>query len=337
VKLNNCVSHLRSAERDAGAVRAHAIVDLNKSSLASDPAAEMHLVEANALESLICRFQGYAFLSLSKEIECIEAVKKASGIRNDVAVPNSISLRGGKDIIEAELGLLLEQYFGACSLVHLVDSFLNLSLRGNPSESNSDENMSTILLQGYDRAEDISKAFETLSQNSSIPVDIKRMMLEHDVTPSSEIRSAKESARRVRNERSSGAKQCGSISAAITDRPRIHTPRNDLFRNSVPTPRMQSHTRMTIDDGMSYQKRSDRNGSQQKKATAPSDDSFDGFGIQTNEDNEDFASSVFGNDDQIRNIEYRKWGDELIENPNQYPACEPKKPPQMIQELGLAE
>jgi len=321
-KLAKAVRHLRNAESDARSLRAQAITNIDL-----DPRAEMHKFDANLLLSLACRFQGYAFWRLSKEKTCIDALKKAAGLsdRDDTSIQVGPKVDGDTTLVEAKVGLMLEHYDGACSLVHITPPLFNLALRGNTNDKWDDDLFGT-LCDGYDQAAKISETLEKLKGHS---VGVKDMIEQKDVLPSSEINKLKdETMTRYRERKLNGSQ------ISLGNHSTLRLPRNDLFRNDGILSRSEPTERIVI-DGTTRKQHDDLSKRNSKKMQPISDDAFDDFGLHTNDGNE--ATSFFDEELSPLPVQYRKWGDELFKENGMdidaFPSCEPERPPEMIREL----
>lgn len=73
----------------------------------------------------------------------------------------------------------------------------------------------------------------------------------------------------------------------------------------------------------------------QRGRNGPQDDAFDNFDVFTGEGDEGHDD---GYEEEVPPTAYLPWGDEVLlamgKDPGVYPACEPKRPPEMVQEMG---
>eukprot|EP01083_Nonionella_stella_P229006 811068_1 len=335
-KLKTAVKYLNNAERAARILRARAVSDSS-----SDQNTDLHKVNASDLECLACRFQGYAFLRLTKERECIKSAKKSCGIEDDdgdsddESLTDNPLLQGDPDVAAAKVGLILEQYSGACGLVNIVSSLFNTSLRNTDKNSdNSDDKLLILLAEAYDRARKISQVLEMLTLKDDIDhLNIKELVLQNEVTPSHDILLAKDIAMKQLKER-----KCGENRRlpSMIDQRNPGLLRNDLFRNGSVMPRNGPSERVVLDNHNILRSSGAQPQGMKRNSKKLTDDAFDNFGLHTNA-----GDDGDGDEESANEVEYRKWGDEIFEELgipiNQYPSCEPKKPLEMLQELGIGE
>jgi len=336
-KLKTAVKYLDDAEINARMLRARAV-----SHSSSDQNTDLHKVNASDLECLACRFQGYALLRLAKEGDCIKSAKKSCGIEDDdgdsdgESLADNPLLQGDPDVAAAKLGLILEQYSGACGLVNIVSSLFNTPLRNTDKNSdNSDDKLLILLAEAYDRARKISQVLEMLSLKDDIDhLNIKELVLQNEVTPSHDILSAKDIAMKRLKERKCGENR--RLSSMVIDQRNPVLLRNDLFRNGAVMPRNEPSERVVLDNHNILISSGAQPQGMKRNSKKLSDDAFDNFGLHTNA-----GDDGVGDEESANKVEYRKWGDEIFEELgipiNQYPSCEPKKPLEMLQELGIEE
>lgn len=321
-KLSEAIEQFKMAEQQADILRTQAIV-----ADASDGRAALHLIESKMLLSLTCRFQGDAYLMISKEKESVFSLKKASGIdENDLSI---LPKENKSDVLEAICWLLLERYDSCCSLIQTCSSLLDRAMRGDCDEKWNDE-IRTLLTEGFDYTAKLSDALHKLADAT---ICLKDVVVNHGVMVSTDILKLKvEVTERLKNR--SYSDTCLVISSRKLQLIQ-GIPRNDLFRNHREF-EIRPTQRLTIDDNKS-KTFIDVPASMRRRNEKQSDDAFDNFGLD--------VGGRFNSTSEDVNIQesnsvkrYRKWGDELLlangVDINAYPSCEPEKPDEMIRDLS---
>lgn len=318
--LSLALKYFKVAEQEAEILRTQSIV-----ADSSDKRAELHMIDAKVLVSLSCRFQGNAYLRLSKEKESIDALKKACGIEEHDM--DTFSTEKRSEVAEATLWLMLERYDSSCSLIHMCCSLLDLAVRVTNDEM-WNEKISDTLIEGYAYVAKLSDAIHNYFTHDNGLV--KDVVAQHEVLRSDDILKLKEETiNRLRNRKCSDKR-----SQLAAKRPSLpDLPRNDLFRNQNTLLDIQPRERIVIHDTQSNPPVSHTT---RRRKVNIADDAFNNFGLDSS-DNADFRSIDMMLTNTASSKRYRKWGDELLTengmNVNIYPSTEPTRPEEMIRDL----
>jgi len=319
-RLSMSLKCFKIAEQEAEILRTQSIV-----SDSIDKRAELHMIDAKVMLSLACRFQGNAYLRLSKEKESIDVLKKACGMNeNDV---NTFSKEKRSEVVEAFVWLLLERYDSACSLIHTCCSILDLAVRATSDESWNNI-ITDVLIECYDYIAKLSDTMHAFTHDNAL---VKGVIGQHEVLCSNDILKLKEeTAYRLRN------RKCLNKSVQMSSKPPslLDLPRNDLFRNQDKFLSNQPRERVVINDTQHKPPADTVSNRHQKICLTGA--SFDNFSLDMGDSAEiDSDEILFTN--MVRSKCYRKWGDELLAENGldvfAYPSCEPPRPDEMIRDL----
>jgi transcription antitermination factor NusG len=231
-RLNFAAQYLKRAERDAKTLKAQAVV------YDADKGAHLHRLDANLLISLTCRFQGYVFLRMSRERECVDALKKACGIADCIESVMKPAQDEDKELIEAKVGILLEQYEGASSLIQISSLLFDLAVRDFTVKDWNAQLLDT-LCKTFDKSIQLS---EILSNAVDYSNTIKENLILHGIRKVDDIKKFKGQTLKRLNDRASKKN-----TLSIKNLSSMNLPRNDLSLNSRMLPQNMPSERIVID------------------------------------------------------------------------------------------
>lgn len=302
-------------------------------------------LDAEKLSCMACHLQAFAFLSLERVDQCIISILKASGLRahkNSYKVPQ---LFEEDDVIIArsKLHILEDLYDGSIAAISIISTLLQDRYRymNSTNQDAQAASMFASLCEAYDQAAALSDIISNYSRGD-LNEDIVNILAKENMFSSQDILEFKSNDIEVyKYERQKSSEISKQSLLAETTKRKFPFPRNDIFRNSIsntwrePTQRIivaESITSGSRDNSVLQNKSGDQSKIVEK---TPDDDLLD-----------EFFSKDLGTVDNfdVDQIEescdvYFQWGNELFAekglDPNAYPNCEPVKPPEMIEELGL--
>lgn len=325
--LRQALKCFRSAELDAQALRAQAIVDAP-----FDKRTIEQKLDADKLEYFTNHLQAYAFLSLGRIDHCISCIQKAAGINDDKSASDlpKFLVEDSTNISLSKLHLMEDLYEAAFSAISIISVLLQEKYNAMQSSKNKDtDDLFSILCKAYDQAATLSTTiFHCPKEELREIVDM--ITSKEEMYTKKEIEEFKTLDIDRHNNRILNKKVTkNEISIDKGRRRSLPLPRNDIFRDTITLSRREPSGKFIIDDSMSFTKDSEKKTGLAAKNTKNS---------QIHNDLDKFFSEDIETINELDecdhySITYLKWGNELFEEQglilNVYPNCEPPRPPEM--------
>ena len=294
----------------------------------SDMRSMVQKVETYELESLGCCLHGLTLWRLSRIEKCFEMLTKASEYQLGKEL-RTLSLNINSIIFESIFRLLAEQYKASCLSVEIAQSFCFSSVRSGLKHTLEDAFYLKAMNDGYVRACTVIDLFNEVSSKPGSPKSFAELKIEHSIMDKDEL------IRSQRNDHNRFKKLMSQVPEELTSNLKPFTKllqRNDLFNDGRPYNEIQQEpTARIVVDGRINKKRTTKTTAHQ---SIGNDDGFDGFDIHSR----DLAEATISKNNELRNVQFRMWGDELLislgKSITAFPSCEPEKPLEMIKAVS---
>jgi len=327
-RINDAIDCLNEAVSCAQALRAQCVCFHTSRDEKYTILIDTHKHEANELESMANKWLGLCFWHTGLKDRAINnLLKSIDNSERDRGSPAIVSRSEG-NVLHACMKSLLEEYYGASSLINLATKEVDAAFL---SQENVEKYQGLVAtsLRGYTRAMEISDSLYSVARSRiDCPIKLNDLIHDHDIVSSRVLQEMRDSFLHMWEDKKTSV---SSRAALISDKHKGDAaralPRSDILHSGfMPSNKNTEPATFIVDEGGKLSKEKMQNRSSKEAAHVQTDKAFDGFGLESGNDmHRPLNRNMFEGQST-----YRLWGDEVLialgKDIHQYPSCCPERP-----------